>query len=355
MANDTSSGIGATQPNTPPATGTPGDQPNTNRDATGAPNTSSQNNAGGAGADGNTGATGGDKTGADGAGNQNKANLMDGGTDKNTAQPTDWPTDWRQKALTGAGLPADDKKALALLERLATPADMAKKLIEQEKLIREGRHKVGFPTEGTAEQQAAWRKDNDIPEAPEKYNLSLPDGLVVGEQDMPIVQGIAKALHGVNASQAQVTAALAEYYRQEKSFLTERENQITDFKTKQDDQLHADFGEEYRKNMNISENWLQTMPQNFRDIVAGGFDQNGMPLRYNAEFIKGLVTTARTINPVDLVVGGVGTSQASTVADEIAAIEKRMSDDRDGYYKDERMQQRYRDLITWQENNKRVA
>ena len=171
--------------------------------------------------------------------------IVGGGADADNrgTAPADWPADWRQKGLTAAGVAADDKGALAMLERLGSPGDLVKKVLEQEKLIRSGQHKQALPKDATDEQKAAWRKDNGVPETPDKYDIALPDGLVIGENDKPIVDNILKAAHGVNLTNDQTKAVLAAYYAQEKEFLQNRSAEISTNKTQQDDELHKEWGE----------------------------------------------------------------------------------------------------------------
>jgi hypothetical protein len=275
--------------------------------------------------------------------------VAEGGTNREAAPAADWPADWRAK------LAGDDKKVLAQLERFASPADMAKKLREQDALISSGKLKAGLPADATAEQVAAWRKDNNIPEAPDKYDLTLPDGLVIGEADKPIINNMLTSMHGANLNQDQVKAVLASYYKQEQAFLVERTQQIAADKIKQDDTLHSEWGNEYRQNLNIVSDLIKTWSEDTRNALSDALDSNGMPLLNNAAFLRDMAVQARTINPISTVVSGGGASQMSSVEDEIKAIETRMATDRDAYFKDTKAQARYLQLIEWKENQKKRA
>ena len=325
--------------------------------------------ANGAGAGGNNGGagtgTGGDTgvkdtSGAGDAGT--KTTIGTGGTGTGTGgtgdappPPADWPADWRTKGLTAAGVPADDKKALAMLERLASPGDMVKKLLEQEKLISSGKLKSGLPENATEEQVAAWRKDNNIPEAPDKYDTTLPDGLVIGESEKPIVDTMLKSMHGANLTNDQVKAVLASYFATEKNFLAERATQMAENQREQDAVLRQEWGGEYKQNLAHIQGWVSTFSQKTREALANALDSNGMPLLNNADFIRDMAIQARTINPVSTVVTGGGSNQMSSVQDEIKIIENRMATDRDGYFKDKPMQDRYLELLGWVENQKKRA
>src|SRR5688572_23894721 len=96
--------------------------------------------------------------------------------------PADWPADWRQK------LAGEDKKTLERLGRMASPADLLKSYRALEQKISAGELKKGLPENATPEQVAEWRREQGLPEKPEGYleNLSLPDGVVLGEADKPM-------------------------------------------------------------------------------------------------------------------------------------------------------------------------
>lgn len=65
---------------------------------------------------------------------------------------------------------------------------------------------------------------------------------------------------------------------------------------------------------------------------------------------------ARTISPIDTVVGTGGGNQMSSIDDEIKAIEARMSGpERDAYFKDDKAQKRLLQLYDWKDRNKKSA
>lgn len=278
-----------------------------------------------------------------------KTILDGGGEDKDPSPPADWPADWRTK------MAGEDKKLLAQLERFGSPVDMAKKIREQDALISSGKLKQALPKDATTEQLAAYRKENGVPEAADKYDLTLPDGLVIGEQDKPIVNNMLTTMHGLNLNNDQVKAVLASYYQQEKDFLIERENTIAETKKIQDDKLHAEWGAEYRQNVNVIGSLIKTFSEETRNSLAGAVDSDGFPLLNNPGFLRDMVVMARTINPVDTVVSTDGGNQMSSIDSEIKGIESRMGGVDPTYYKDEKAQARYRQLIDWRDRQKKTS
>lgn len=281
------------------------------------------------------------------------AGAAQAGTETQAAPATpDWPTDWRNKL---AGPDDKDGKVLKQLERFASPGDLLRSYNELQTKINSGQLKAPLGKDATPEQIAAYRKENGVPEAAEKYDLTLKDGMVVGEQDKPIVDSLLGVMHKHNLSQDAVSDILGAYYQQEKAFLTGAEKEIGDNKIKTDDVLHKEWGEEYRSEVNRIENLLNTFSPEAQAAIQYGKDDKGMPLLNNVHFLRDMAVQARIINPVSTVVGGGGTNQMSSVETEITALEGMMGDRQSAYWKGdqaEKNQARYRELIDWRERQK---
>src|SRR5206468_684958 len=104
-----------------------------------------------------------------------------------------WPDDWRAK------LAGDDKAFLKRLERFTDPAAVAKSYRELETKV--SAPKVNAPpADASPEQVAAWRKDQGLPETPDAYisGLEMPDGVVFGDADQPVLQKFAATAHEMN-------------------------------------------------------------------------------------------------------------------------------------------------------------
>ena len=254
-----------------------------------------------------------------------------------------WPSDWRQQ------LAGDDKTFLGQLERYSSPNDLARKIREQDKLISSGQLKQPLPKDATPEQIAEYRKANGIPESPDKYDVNAFN---IGEQEKPVVGNILKTMHDLNLPPEAVNKILSSYYGQRKEFETNQEKQILANRMAAEDELRKEWGGEYRGEINRIENLLNTYSMETQRAIQFGKDNKGMPLLSNASFLRDLAVHSRMINPVTTVVPGSGGDQMQSVDTEIASIEQRMADDRKGYFKDEKMQARYRDLLQWRENQK---
>jgi hypothetical protein len=257
-----------------------------------------------------------------------------------------WPDLWRQ---TIAGT---DEQELKLLERYATPADVWKKARSFEQRMSSGelRAVTAFPEKGTPEQQAAWRVENGIPEAPEKYDLKLNDGLVIGEDDKPIIDSFLKSVHGKHVPPAAASAAVQWYFDFKEQEAEQRSLRDAEAVQTNNDTLRNVWGPDYRPNLNAVHSLLDTAPAGIKDMFLGGRLADGTPIGSSSDMLQFIASLSRQLNPQAALMGS--NSNPIAITDEIAAIEKRMREDRAGYNVDEKQQARYRDLITARDKNK---
>lgn len=270
------------------------------------------------------------------------AGAGDGGGDSGdggSAVQGDWPGDWRSKL-------SPDGKHAKTLDRFASPNALFDSYQALRQRLDSGEFKqvVPFPDKGTPEEQNAWRKSNNIPEKPDEYSLKFDDGLVVGDADKPIVDDFLKAAHEANASPEQVNKMLHWYYDLQERNATAQEESDANYLRESEDALRAEWGGEFRPNINMIKGLLATIPESARDAFANARDGEGKALLNHPDFARWLVQTARTLNPAATVVPNAGANVAGAIDDEIAAIEKTMRTDRKTYNNDQKMQQRLRDL-----------
>ena len=256
-----------------------------------------------------------------------------------TSAGGDWPTDWRTKLTP-------DGKHSKTLDRFASPNALLDSYLALRQKLDSGELKstAAFPDKGTEEDQAAWRKSHGIPEKADEYNLKFDDGMVIGEADAPVVGDFLKAAHSVNADPKQVNGILRWYYDLQEKNLAAQEENDTKYLSESEDTLRAEWGGEYRTNVNMIKGLVQTLPESVRDLFLNARLGDGHALLNHPDMARWLVHTSRTINPVHTVVPNAGANIAGAIDDEITAIEKVMRTDRKSYNSDEKMQQRLREL-----------
>lgn len=253
-------------------------------------------------------------------------------------KPSTWPDDWREK-YSGT----DDKK-LGVLKRYASPSDALNALFAAQQRISSGDLKSKLPDNATAEQIAAYRVENGIPEKPEGYLEKLPNGLVIGDEDKPIFESFAKALHGINAPPSVAHAAIKWYEEFQENQAAEIGEADTVSRTQAEDKLRADWGADYRANINHINAFLAKAPPVVSEALQNARTPEGLAIFNIPEVMQWFAQTARELDPIGTIVPAGNGAPAANLEAEIADIEKFMRTNRAEYNRDEKKQARLREL-----------
>jgi len=287
---------------------------------------------GGDGADGGTGDAGGDT-----------GNSGDSGDSGDTSSANGFSETWREDYA------GEDEGKLAQLSRYASPNAAFDGLIATKQKISSGEFKstTPFPTEGTEEEQGAWRDTNGIPKAASDYKVELADGRTIGEDDKPFADEFLAAAHASNMSPAHANAALNYYYDNLDKQLEARSEADIELRSATEDTLRAEWGNEYRSNVNRIQGLLDTAPEGVKDDISNARMPDGTPLMANPETLKFFVDMALQINPATTLVPGAGDNIKGAVSDEMKTLEGMMGNKNSEYWKGPKAddnQKRYRDL-----------
>lgn len=291
---------------------------------------------------------------------KDKATLAQGGDPDaeaaKLAKPEYWPKDWREKAAEH--IAAGDKKAydreLRRLQRITDPTGLYGMYRELEgKLTGGGLIKV--PGKGAKpEEIAEYHKALGVPEKAEDYlkTVKLDNGAILGEADKPLVDGFAQAVHKTGATPAFVNAALNWYFAEQERQAADLDQADDDFRRASQQELKDEWGASFNRRANALGSLFQTAPgghdvENVNSLFSrlmGGRMADGSIIGNDPSMLKWLDSLRNEINPAVSVVED-GDQSGMSIDTEIAAIEKRMRDDRRGYFKDETAQNRYRQLL----------
>lgn len=253
-----------------------------------------------------------------------------------------WPDNWRE-LYAGA-----DEKKLQRLSRYASPSAAFDAMLAAQSKISAGEMKstVPFPDKGTPEEQNAWRKEHGVPEAPDKYDLNFGDGLVIGDEDQPIVKSFLTAAHGAHMPAETAKAALKWYIEERDRMAEAQYQQDVAFKTESEDALRAEWGQDFTRNRNLIKNLLASAPEGLAERLMQGRLSDGKPIGSDPAALKWLIGLSLELNPTGTVLPAGGGDRGAVVDDEISQIEKFMRENRQAYNKDEKKQARLRDLYT---------
>lgn len=250
----------------------------------------------------------------------------------------DWPDDWREKMAGG------DAKELERLKRFASPAAVYTSNRELEKKLSSTPLKKVLPENPTEEDLAAYRKDYGIPEKPEDYDIKLSEGLVIGDDDKPVVDEYLKIAHANHMKPDQVKSVLDWYYKDMQAQQQARQQLDEKIAGETREQLQSEWGNEYDRNVNLMKGyfgdgeWDRLMNARLADGTPFGSDKALMQL---------FADRARDYNPVATSVGS-GSEPMQGIITRKAELQAMQGDRGSKYWNGpeaDKLQAEYRQLI----------
>jgi hypothetical protein len=258
-----------------------------------------------------------------------------------------WPEKWREELAGG------EEKEAERLKRFQAPGDIYKSYRALEQKISSGELKPNapFPEKGTDAEKNAWRQAQGIPESPEKYEVKLPDGLVIGEADKPFVEAFLKDAHAAHMPPAAANAAITSYFKMQEQRIAQAKEGWDETLKSTEDALRNEWGQDYRKNIGHLEAHLADSigDEGLRTKVLNG-------IKSDPGFAKYMMAMVLQVDPVGTVVTGDGQTQLQAITDEVAGLKKLMGDQNSEYWKGPKAaanQARYRELVAAQDKLKK--
>jgi hypothetical protein len=279
------------------------------------------------------------------------------GAETQTAAPEKpyWPDDWRQRVAeyVGGGDEKAVKRELKRLERFTDPNGIYAMSRELESKFSQGGLIKKPGKDAKPEEVAEFHKALGVPDKPEDYlkDVKLASGAVIGDADKPVVTEFVGAMHKAGAPPAVVNEALNWYYKSQESQAAAIDEADDKHRVEAERALKDEYGPAYKRYTNSISSVFKTAPGgttlengSLFGRLMGGRTADGKIIGNDPDMVRFLVNIAREINPAATVVEDGGESGVS-IENEIASLEKRMREDRPSYFKDERAQARYRELI----------
>lgn len=258
------------------------------------------------------------------------------------AVPSAWGDDWRDKIAES--VKPGDKAFRTRLERFATPADITKSFLALEAKQSSGEVKQALPANATPEQVAAWRKDNGVPEKADDYKIELPNGVVPGEADKPILDAFKAHAHGKNWTPSQVNDALGFYFENQDKQQQQLAGLDAEQRQKTEDSLRLEWGADFRRQTNAVDNFLAAAPDGLGKLLVEGRLADGTRIGNDPRMIRFLNRVATDLNPAATLVPA-GMDGQKGVTDRIAEIRKINREDPNKYDSDKALQKEYLDLL----------
>lgn len=225
-------------------------------------------------------------------------------TTEEKVAPGDWPENWRELYA------GTDEKLLKQIARYASPKAALDALIASKEKIRSGELSKKPGKDALPEELQAWREAQGIPEKAEGYLEKLPQGLVVGEEDKELIGSFATEMHALDIPPAAVHKSIEWYYKTIDAQRQAEYDANRDALQSTQDALNAEYGQDYRRNMNQVAGILKTLPGEAGEILSNARDSNGIAVLNNPDVVRGLVQWAQQLNPVATLIPGANNPKA---------------------------------------------
>jgi hypothetical protein len=247
--------------------------------------------------------------------------------------------DWRDQ------LAGDDLRLRERLNRFASPADLARSYRSLEQKLSSGEYRRDLPDTATDEEKAAWRKELGIPDKADGYAVELPEGLVLGKDDQPVVDLFRQFAHERNYTPRQFNEALTWYYETQDALASQREDADAAFRQQSEDALRAEYGADFRRNMNVLGSVRDSMPEDLAARLLAGRLADGTKIGNDPAFIRWMVSLGLELNPASTLVPATAANAGASIATELESIARLRVENPEKYWKDNKLLERERELI----------
>lgn len=256
------------------------------------------------------------------------ATLAGGKTDAAppVAVPADFPADWRER------MAGDDTKLLEQLKRLNSPVEVAKSwrniVLQRDSGELRPPPKAAPGADAKPEEIAAWRKEQGIPETADGYvtGLKLPDGVVVGEADKPLLNEFAKAFHADGMSTETYNKVVGQYYKIQDGLIARQQQADVTFRDTAREELQREWGQEFKGNGTQVANFLRAnLSESSFARVLSARTPDGQVLGNDAQFNREMLSLAKLANPAGTALPNVAGATMQDVETQIKAHEKNMN------------------------------
>lgn len=171
---------------------------------------------------------------------------------------TVWPEAWRLQMAGG------DEKLAKRLERYGTPDAVGKALLGIQQRISTGEFRANTPKptgDGVKpEEIAAWKQERGLPTEAKEYPFPLAKGMKMedlGEDGVKTADRFKGAFFDADMTPAQVERVMGEYNAIQEELATQQATADAKAKDALEDDLRANWGGEYRKNIATTHKFIE--------------------------------------------------------------------------------------------------
>lgn len=175
--------------------------------------------------------------------------------DGDKTEPPDWPDDWRDRFLRKAK-PDEREKLGKRLNRFTSPDNVLSSYLELERKQSSGALKPALADDAAPEDVEAYRKAWGVPESPDGYGLTFPEGLEASDSDKADLAEFAKVAHGMNAPPHVVKGMAETYFAMQERAMQDMYDAAHNQTINHTAELKAEYGRDFTRNVNIAKGYL---------------------------------------------------------------------------------------------------
>jgi uncharacterized tellurite resistance protein B-like protein len=168
---------------------------------------------------------------------------------------------------------------------------------------------------------------------------------------MPIVEKFLERAHSRHAKPNEIKAVLQDYFEVQQAQNQEMINRFEEQRVKAEDELRAEWGNGYRQNANIINNFVENKFGDQAPNILNAVLADGTLLKNNPAVVRQLLNLAQDVDPV-ATIGRSSSYDAESIDSEIAKIEQVMHKSPKEYFTDKSMVKKYEELVTVREKLK---
>ncbi|MEL6204117.1 MAG: hypothetical protein AAFR47_02230 [Pseudomonadota bacterium] len=208
--------------------------------------------------------------------------------DAAASKDSPWPDDWRDRLSKG------DEKTAARLRRFASPDNLVRALMEQDKKISAGAFKAALPENPSDKEIADYRKAHGVPDegTAEAYGLKFAEGVEVTEAQTAQLNAFAAEAHKQNVPPAAVNSLWA-WYQGQNETMEQAAYDAAQLKTEESRvELRTEYGKEYKRHTQMADNFMAKHGGEKAAEIVGLTLADGTKLGDHPDFVRMMVNAS---------------------------------------------------------------
>lgn len=284
-------------------------------------------------------------TQADGGGQQTQATQItqqgqQGGQQQTQGQTQD-QTQAQGKTESGKAEPwwrdtITDPALKNVAERFTSPADAIKAIVD---LRTDNSKRIKVPDAGASdEDKAKFRKALGVPDKPDGYKITAPDGIEMSDADKQVLEAVLPIAHEAGIPQATLNGFVSKFLELQRDMVGQTMQRLQEFGKQSEAQLKREWGQDFDANVNLANRAAEGLggPElkaflNQTPLATGGM------LGDHPVIVKFLATLGRRTGEGDMLLGPTP-QERSSIQDQINELNRQVPVGSRGYTSAEHQQ-----------------